>query len=150
MIHVLQPGQLIDKHDSYRPMSRSRAASARCRGFARPCSHSCNVRADMLSFSAASLCDRLCRSRHLYNRSLNLYCLVDCADRARRFLQLIQTLISKSRDHFNHIRDTRRSLRGRNSKAAKRLAGPIEESSLAAIYVIHVYVCASTTRGGRR
>jgi hypothetical protein len=56
----------------HRPMSRSRAASARCRGFARPCSHSCNVRVDTLSFSAASLCDRLCRSRHLYNRSPNL------------------------------------------------------------------------------
>jgi hypothetical protein len=39
----------------YRPILSRSASSARWRGVARPCSHSCNVRRETLSFSAA--CD---------------------------------------------------------------------------------------------
>ena len=38
----------------YRPIFSRNASSARWRGVARPCSHSCNVRRETFSLSAAS------------------------------------------------------------------------------------------------
>ena len=45
-------------------MAFSIAVRAKPRGAARPCSHSCNVRFEICNFNAASLCDKLFRSRH--------------------------------------------------------------------------------------
>ena len=45
-------------------MAFSMAVRARPRGAARPCSHSCSVRFEICNFNAASLCDKLFRSRH--------------------------------------------------------------------------------------
>ncbi len=39
------------------------AVRAKPRGAARPCSHSCSVRFEICNFNAASLCERLFRSR---------------------------------------------------------------------------------------
>jgi len=60
-------------------MAFSIAVRAKPRGAARSCSHSCSVRLEICNFNAASLCERLFRSRHA--RSLlgnapaaNLWC----------------------------------------------------------------------------
>ena len=54
---------------------------ARLRGAALPCSHSCNVRRDIRSFTAAADCDNLFRFRQAFNcrgSSLALLALLAC------------------------------------------------------------------------
>ena len=57
----------------YRPITAAMASIARCRGAARPCSHSCKVRFEIRIFIAASLCDKSFLSRHSQSRSLKLF-----------------------------------------------------------------------------